>query len=114
MPHKFIFIGEDNDIETTEIIDHVIYVEFSFIPNDCKFLKNDYNTQVYFWIHDDYPFSSPVIMLEDPVIHELTDFEEVNTCDYCPAFTFPQLIMNAYCIILESLNSGRNSDLINT
>jgi hypothetical protein len=112
MPHKFIFVDEDNDKQTIEIIGHVIYVEFTITPTECNLLKNNYTTQVYFWISDDYPFSSPIIMLEDAVTHELVDSVEVNTCDYCPLFTFPQLVMNTYCIILESLCNGQNNDLI--
>lgn len=42
------------------------------------------------------------------------DVETVNItmCSYCPVLKIPELIMNTYCIILESLEDERNSYLI--
>jgi len=41
------------------------------------------------------------------------DGEKINLCDYDVMMTFPQLIMNVYCIILEALYNNQNNDLIN-
>ena len=114
-PHKFIYIDEDTDCETSDISGHVIYVEVLITPAVCNLLKKLYKTQIYFWFPDDYPFSSPTIMLEETCTHPLIDdkdYVSINMCSYCPALTFPQLIMNAYCIIVEALYRKENDDLI--
>ncbi len=114
-PHKFIYIDEDNDCETSDISGHIIYVEVLITPYVCNLLKKPHGTQIYFWFEDDYPFSSPTIMLEDACTHPLIDNEDfvsVNMCSYCPALTFPQLIMNAYCIIVEALHDKENTDFV--
>lgn len=112
VPHRFIFFDEETDNETTEIVGHVIYVEFVITENECPFLIKDYITKIYYWIPDEFPFIGPTVMLENPLEHEMTNFEEVGMCSYNILFTLPELMMNVYCIILEGLNSGDNFDLI--
>ena len=112
VPHRFIYFDEDTDCEASEISGHVIYVELTFDSTICESLKTNYITQVYFWISDDYPFSKPIIMLEDPLDHPLVNFEEINMCNYDVFDSFPDLIMNIYCIMLESLNNNQNENLL--
>lgn len=112
-PYRLIYYDDENDIETPEINGHVIYVELLITPNVCNLLKNIYKTRIYFYFPDDYPFNPPTIMLEDPVTHPTVNCEQINTCDYGCMFTFPQLILNSYCIITEALNNKENMDLIN-
>ena len=112
VPYKYIFFDEDTDTETLEIIGNIIYVEFFITPNECPHLTKNYITKVYFWIPDEFPFIPPTVMLEHPLIHEMTDFEEINMCSYSIFFTLSELMMNAYCIILEGLNNNENFELI--
>jgi hypothetical protein len=111
-PCKFIYFDEETDTETPEINGHVIYAEILITPMVCDILTKVYKTQIYFWIPDDYPFSTPTVMLEDAIIHPLVNCEKINMCDYGVAITFPQIIVNVYCIILEGLYDKENKDLV--
>lgn len=108
--YKLEYYDEETDEITDGIIGHVIYVHLMI--TDCSKLKKPYKTSVYFNFDDSYPFVPPAIMLEDVLIHELVDDDIVLLCDYCPAMNFGQLILNAYCIILEGLESDSNKDLV--
>src|ERR1700761_532447 len=69
--YKLIYYDEEKDCEIDTFANHVMYVQFEITSNECNLLINTYKTQVYFWIPDDYPFTPPTIMLEDPIIHPL-------------------------------------------
>ena len=114
-PYELIYYNEEEDCETNDIVGSIIYVNITITPDACNVLKNPYKTQIYFSFPDTYPFTGPVIMLEDAIYHELVimDGEKINLCDYGVMMTFPQLIMNVYCIILEALYNNQNNDLIN-
>jgi ubiquitin-protein ligase len=113
IPHKFIYIDDEIQLETPEISGHVIVVEFLFTSAECSLLETDYIARIYFEIPDEYPFEPPNITLNDPIDHPLVDWNIVRLNDYCVVITFPNLVMNVYYIILEALNNGKNDGLLN-
>ena len=113
IPHKFIYIDDETQLETPEISGHVIVVEFLFTSAECSLLETDYSARIYFEIPDEYPFEPPNITLNDPIDHPLVDWNIVRLNDYCVVITFPNLVMNVYYIILEALNNGKNDGLLN-
>ena len=114
LPFKYSFTYYDELAEewTEGLFGRVVYVDFTLSPKELPCLETSYSTSIYFYFPKKYPFEPPMILFEDGLKHPFIDDCDLKLCGYNQNMTFQQLIMNAYCIILEAYAHPDNRALV--